>query len=342
MELGSIEERERGQAKIGLRRFRFDLSVMFAVACLMILVIYLGNGVLLLLESLEGPFSRLLSSVKGISINDAETLYRDFIRNDTFLSCLDLFTYLMSLALPFLFVLGFMRERPASYFPVKAVLPKKAGRFILFSFGFTLSMNLLCNLLLSKYYPELSGSSASGLPSVVISLVMTLIIAPIGEELIFRGVIFQTLMPYGTGFAVFASSLIFALAHRNPPQMINAFFFGLCLAIGFYKTRSVTVCVLLHLVNNAFSVTSGYLLDNQNGDIYVIVIGIVALFAIGFAVVAVVEAIATRKSRILVCDDYEAPTPRISASRFARCLLSDFFFWFYLVLIALGTVVLYK
>ncbi len=342
MELGSVEERELGQAKAGLRRFRFDLSVMFAVACLMILVIYLGDGVLLLLESLEGPFSRLISSVRGIGIDDAEAIFRDFISSGTFLSCLDLFTYLMSLALPFLFVLGFMRERPASYCPVKATLPKKAGKFILFSFGFTLSMNLVCNLLLSKYYPELSGSSTSGLPSVIISLVMTVIIAPIGEELIFRGVIFQTLMPYGTGFAVFTSSLIFALAHRNPPQMINAFFFGLCLAIGFYKTRSVTVCVLLHLINNAFSVMTGYLLDSPNGDIYTLIIGGVALAAIGFAVVAAVEAIATRRSRILVCDDYEAPTPRISAAQFARGLLCSFFFWFYLVLIALGTVVLYK
>ena len=340
MDLGSVREKEKAVSRANLKRFRFDLSTVFAVACLVIIILYLGSGIVLLLDVLETPLSHLISAFNDIGIDDARSVYRDFIRSGTFTACLDLVTYLLSLALPFLFALWFMHNRPESFYPVSARLPKDPGKFIFFTFGFTLSMNLVCNLLLSEYYPELTGSSPSGVVPTLITVIMTVIIAPIGEELIFRGVIFQTLLPYGTGFAVFASSLIFALAHRNPPQMINAFFFGICLAIGFCKTRSVTVCVLMHLVNNAFSVAVTYMI-NDDSDPMTYVIGIGILVVICFAISAVFNTLATGKSSILVCDDNENPTPRLTASQFALSLLSNFFFWFYLVIIAIGTVVLY-
>lgn len=342
MELAGIEEKEKLLAKANRKEFRYDLSVLLAASSLLIIIIYLGSGMPILLEALETPFSRLVSSVNGITPDEARAVYRDFIGSDTLSAVIDLIFYLLSLFLPFLFARAFLHRKPSCFYPVKAVLPKEPGKFIFFTFGFTLSMNLVCNLLLSRFYPELSSSGEASLPALIISLIMAVIIAPLCEELIFRGVIFQSLLPYGTGFAVFTSSLVFALAHRNPPQVINAFFFGICLAIGFCKTRSVTVCVLLHLVNNAFSVATGYLLIKSENELLTVIISIGVIAVISFAITAIFNAIASGKSRILFCDDYESPTPRISAMQFASSLASNFFFWFYVVIVIIGTAVLYR
>ena len=341
MELWDIEEKEKLGSKSHLRVFRYDLSVLLAASSLVIIVLYLGNGLTLLCELLESPLSRLVSFVNGLDNETSREAYRAFIRSDTFEEILSLIVYAFSLLIPFLFSRAFLKNKPASFYPVKAVLPKEPGKFIFFTFGFTLSMNLVCNLLLSELYPELAEPVPSSVPAILISVITAVIIAPIGEELIFRGVILQTLRPYGTGFAVFVSSLIFGLAHRNPPQVINGFFFGICLAIGFCKTNSVTVCVLLHLVNNAFSVAIGYLLLDKENGLFTLIIGIGIIIVICFAVTSVFDFLSSGRSSILVCDDDYTGFPRIAPAQFASTLVCNFFFWFYLIIVILGTVVLY-
>ena len=49
------------------------------------------------------------------------------------------------------------------------------------------------------------------------------IIAPIMEELLFRGLILQTLKRYGNVFAILVTSLLFALLHGNLPPSVPVF-----------------------------------------------------------------------------------------------------------------------
>lgn len=77
----------------------------------------------------------------------------------------------------------------------------------------------------------------------------TAILAPIAEELLFRGYVLRTLRPFGKRFAIFASALLFGMFHGNLLQAPYAFLAGLLL--GYAATEySVKWAIALHMFNN--------------------------------------------------------------------------------------------
>ena len=77
------------------------------------------------------------------------------------------------------------------------------------------------------------------------------IIAPIVEELIFRGVIMSGFSRiYHPVFAIFFSALLFALFHLNPWQFPAAFALGLILGWIRIRTGSVLACMAGHAIHN--------------------------------------------------------------------------------------------
>ena len=77
------------------------------------------------------------------------------------------------------------------------------------------------------------------------------IIAPLGEELIFRKLILDRTAKYGAGAAIFFSGITFAVFHGNFSQLFYAFGMGILLAYVYVKTGSYVRCVLLHATVNA-------------------------------------------------------------------------------------------
>ena len=79
-------------------------------------------------------------------------------------------------------------------------------------------------------------------------------VAPIGEELLFRRIMLPGLVQnYGERNGILWSAFFFAVFHLNPWQGIGAFFIGLFLAWLFLRTRNIWLCIFLHFFNNALS-----------------------------------------------------------------------------------------
>ena len=77
------------------------------------------------------------------------------------------------------------------------------------------------------------------------------VMAPVIEELIFRGVIMHGLMRnYSKFTAVVVSALMFALFHLNPWQFPATFILGIVLGILMLRTRNIYLCILGHAINN--------------------------------------------------------------------------------------------
>jgi membrane protease YdiL (CAAX protease family) len=84
---------------------------------------------------------------------------------------------------------------------------------------------------------------------------LTLIVAaPLGEELLFRGLMFQGLVETWLGFigAAIVSSLAWSLLHiqYDLRGMITVFTIGLLLAAARHFTRSTVICICMHAVMN--------------------------------------------------------------------------------------------
>ena len=75
------------------------------------------------------------------------------------------------------------------------------------------------------------------------------ILAPVTEEILFRGLVLRKLMPFGKRFAIFCSAVTFGLFHGNLVQAPFAFLVGLVLG---YVAAKYNICwaMLLHMINN--------------------------------------------------------------------------------------------
>jgi uncharacterized protein len=102
-------------------------------------------------------------------------------------------------------------------------------------------------------FEKLVGNVLGGRLSVWQSFIAVAIVAPLTEELLFRGLILQGfLRRYGSKKAIIASALLFALMHGNPWQFAIGVVMGIFLAWCFIKTHSLIPCLFAHCVNNTF------------------------------------------------------------------------------------------
>jgi membrane protease YdiL (CAAX protease family) len=111
-------------------------------------------------------------------------------------------------------------------------------------------------------YVLISGDSSNPQAAIVpgatggaIALVLTLlcgaVLVPIGEELLFRGVVTTALGRYGAWVAVLVSALVFALAHGVSIVLPAAVVLGVLNALMLRRSGSVWPGVVAHGVNNA-------------------------------------------------------------------------------------------
>lgn len=88
----------------------------------------------------------------------------------------------------------------------------------------------------------------------IYSFLAVVVVAPIFEEMIFRGVLLKGFLKnYSPTKAILWSALFFGIAHLNPWQFITAFFAGCLFGWVYWRTRSLIPCILLHMVNNGLA-----------------------------------------------------------------------------------------
>ncbi len=77
------------------------------------------------------------------------------------------------------------------------------------------------------------------------------VVAPIVEETLFRGIIMYGLMRnYKSWYAILLSGILFSLFHLNPWQMTYTFFLGILLGWLMVRTKSLPLTILAHALNN--------------------------------------------------------------------------------------------
>ena len=86
--------------------------------------------------------------------------------------------------------------------------------------------------------------------ALIFSTIASIIFAPILEELIFRGVLFNRLkIRIGIIPAMIISSFLFSIGH-DFGGIVSAFLFGLCMCILYLKTDNILITRTVHFMNN--------------------------------------------------------------------------------------------
>ena len=117
--------------------------------------------------------------------------------------------------------------------------------------------NSLSLLIIDIPIPDIINEAFEELAvSPIILILSVAVVAPIYEEIIFRGILLKGMASkINPTVALVISSLFFALVHLNIPQGINAFLLGLVIGAIYLKTGSIYLSMFAHFANNFLAIT---------------------------------------------------------------------------------------
>ena len=85
---------------------------------------------------------------------------------------------------------------------------------------------------------------------------LAVVVAPVFEEILFRGILLPLLARrFGVYAAITAVSILFAMIHGHVPSLVTLFLLSVALSLGYLFTRSLATSMVMHAVFNAVTVT---------------------------------------------------------------------------------------
>ncbi len=106
------------------------------------------------------------------------------------------------------------------------------------------------NLLLSPGSVDLVSDLASASGASLETVVAFVVLAPVFEELVFRKVLVDRVLPYGEWPAILFSGITFGLFHGNLTQFFYAFLLGAILAYVYIRTGNILYTMGIHACIN--------------------------------------------------------------------------------------------
>ncbi len=142
--------------------------------------------------------------------------------------------------------------------PEKRVTPQIILGTTLMSMGLCQVLNDLITLSglekLFPYYSQMETQIYQG-QNIIVMLVVVAVIAPIAEELVFRGLVMMRIRDYiGPVAGILLSALCFGIYHGNAVQFVYAGLLGIFLGLAMEKSQNVWVPTVGHIVANFWSV----------------------------------------------------------------------------------------
>ena len=190
--------------------------------------------------------------------------------------------------LPPICYLNFKKKSISKSFRIKQVSFNVIINSIIFSIGIIILFDAL-DRFINQIIPTpdyiinlgkiMQPDSTLGLVFLFLAIV---VMAPIGEEIVFRGFLQKFLEEHWKDItkAVLVTSLFFAIIHFNPYWTIQIYLLGVILGFLSWKTKSVVPSIILHSINNgiAFILTISdgynvnfYLLGNHVSPVFIII-----------------------------------------------------------------------
>ena len=176
--------------------------------------------------------------------------------------------------------------KEVSLIPARPAASLTGAIFLGLSFAFVLGIVLdllpIPESVWEEYAEYSAGISDQSRP--LLTFLATVIVAPITEEIFFRGLIYTRLkrgMP--TIVAILIASAIFGAMHGAAIWMAYAFVLGIVMTLLYEKFGSILVSMAFHA---AFNLAGSYLvpmLDSENGIVYWAALAIGAAVSLGAA-----------------------------------------------------------
>ena len=248
---------------IGYVAVWLGIQVVLLYAC--IIVVFIANPSLSLLEITEKVASWSIELTVATNI----------------LTLLAIIVFYIIIKKPFLKTIKVSKPHKASYLPTIAI-----GGSAQYVTALVLGMLIL---FLPKEWQDSFNENNELIENAnqVLAFITAVIVAPIFEEILCRGLILNTLrkaMP--KWWAIVVSSAIFGAIHGNPIQFIYATALGILLGWLYTKFDSIFIPMICHLAFNLVSMLNSYM--NVENPVVTIILGLIMYASIPVFVLSMV------------------------------------------------------
>lgn len=157
------------------------------------------------------------------------------------------------------------------------VIPKRRMTFgqwmiaFLIAYAATYTANIVGNVI-TQLIGAIKGTPVTNALGAIltdlnpfIAFFITVICAPVAEELLFRKLLIERTIRYGEGVSVVISGLLFGLFHGNLNQFAYAFILGCLFGFIFVKTGNILYTIAIHMTINFFGSIVSMLLLKKTG-----------------------------------------------------------------------------
>lgn len=132
--------------------------------------------------------------------------------------------------------------------------------FLLFAFAFNFTWSLFLSLFGLRAQPDMLPLFGKGIAGLLLAILAGGVVAPIAEEIFFRGYLFAGMYRLlGLRRAAVLSAALFALAHILPTSWPPIFVLGVLFALLYEQTGSLWPAIIVHSAMNTLAFLFTYL-----------------------------------------------------------------------------------
>ena len=136
---------------------------------------------------------------------------------------------------------------------------------VTFMYAANVFVNILEIIIPSIAHSYDSTSKAIYGADISIQIVTAVILGPIVEELMFRGLMYiRFKRMFGAGASAFVTSLLFGIYHMNIAQGIYAFLFSYAAIFVYERYKKIYAPIIFHMVSNGVSVLVTFVFKDYN------------------------------------------------------------------------------
>lgn len=198
---------------------------------------------------------------------------------------------ILFILVPFVIAYGVLKKKKiAGILPMGTTYNRKAAvgltmlcvPLMIFS---TLAINFISTIIQEMlgitFTTGVEDPKIMGAEGIFIAVLSIAVLPAILEEVVVRGIVMQPLRRFGDKFAIVASALIFGIMHGNMVQIPYTIVAGLFMGYLAIATGSLWPSIILHFINNFYSVAVVVAYDNA-GDTAGMLISVlfIALFVL--------------------------------------------------------------
>ena len=243
-----------------LWRILYPPIIFVAVQFLVMGVVAFVSGISIAYDALQ----------RGISISDSEYVLEEALRFAVEHSMLILLvTNLICIAV---FVPIWLRTRKRAD-PFENDKPALACLLVvgLFAAYNIIQMMVFALTDVMKYFPDYEGVTEMLVTdSFWIQLLSIGLVAPVAEELVFRGILITRMRWLPAWAAVLVQGVLFGLVHMNLFQGLYAFVAGILLGLIFVKFRSIIIVIAGHMAFNISSLLLSEFASERGAGVVVV------------------------------------------------------------------------